>query len=134
MPKRLAAATAIVLLAAQPGAFAQEERYALERTEDGYVRMDLQTGQMSLCAETQGQLVCRLAVDDRDAFQDDLDDLQNRLATVEERLAVLEGAAPKALPDEGEFEKSMDYMERFLNRFMDLVKKFETDEPAPGRT
>lgn len=139
MPTRLAAATLLLSLAAAPAAIAQDERYALERTDDGYVRMDLQTGRMSLCTERSGQLVCRLAADDREAFEQDLDRLAARLAAVEDRLAALEGGpdgAPPAaaLPDEGEFEKSMDYMERFFRRFMDMVREFDRDEPAPDRT
>jgi Mg2+ and Co2+ transporter CorA len=134
MPTRLAATTLLVTLAAMPPAIAQDERYALERTDDGYVRMDLRTGQMSLCTEQAGQLVCRLAADDRDAFEQDLDQFAARLAAVEDRLAALEGSPDEALPGEGEFEKSMDYMERFFRRFLDMVKEFDQDARPPDRT
>ncbi len=134
MPNRLAAATLLVTFAAMPAALAQEERYALERTDDSYVRMDTRTGQVSLCTEQSGQLVCRLAADDREAFEQDLDQLAARLAAVEDRLAALEGTPDTTLPSDGEFEKSMDYMERFVRRFMDMVKEFDKDAPAPDRT
>ncbi|RST87086.1 hypothetical protein EJC49_07405 [Aquibium carbonis] len=134
MPTRLAAATVLIVLAATAGAPAQEERYAIERTQDGYVRLDTRTGQMSSCSEQAGQLVCRLAVDERDAFQDDLDTLAARLSAVEERLSALEGAPATALPGEEEFEQSLSYMERFFRRFMDIVKEFDRDSPAPDRT
>lgn len=134
MPTRLAAATVLIVLAASAGASAQEERYAIERTEDGYVRLDTRTGQMSICSEQSGQLVCRLAVDERDAFQDEFDALQSRLAAVENRLSALEGAPPPSLPGEEEFEQGLSYMEQFFRRFMDLVKEFDRDSPAPDRT
>lgn len=134
MPTRLAAATVLLALAATTGASAQEDRYTLERTQDGYVRMDTRTGRMSICSEKSGQLVCRLAVDDRDALQDDLDALQARLAAVENRLSALEGAPAAGLPSEDEFEQSLSYMERFFRRFMDMVKEFDSDAPAPDRT
>lgn len=134
MPTRLAAATVLIALGATTGASAQEDRYTLERTEDGYVRMDTRTGRMSICSEKSSQLVCRLAVDDRDALQDDLDALQARLAAVENRLSALEGAPAASLPSEDEFEQSLSYMERFFRRFMDMVKEFDSDTPAPDRT
>ncbi len=134
MSTRLAAATLLLALAATNGASAQEERYAIERTADGYVRLDTRTGQMSACAEQSGQLVCRLAVDDREALQDDIDALQARLAAVEDRLAALEGLPAAGLPSEDEFEQSLSYMEQFFRRFMGLVKEFDSEQPAPDRT
>jgi hypothetical protein len=134
MPTRLAAATALFALAATAGAAAQDERYAIERSEDGYVRMDTRTGQMSICSEQSGQLVCRLAVDDREALQDDLEALQARLTAVENRLSALEGVPAAGLPSEDEFEQSLSYMERFFRRFMGLVKEFDGERPAPDRT
>lgn len=134
MPSRLAAAAVFLALAVPTGAAAQEDRYTLERTEDGYVRMDTRTGQMSICSERAGQLVCRLAVDDRDALQDDLEALQSRLTAVENRLSALEGVPAAGLPSEDEFEQGLSYMERFFRRFMDMVKEFDGDKPAPDRT
>ena len=40
--------------------------------------MDTQTGEMSICEERSGQLVCKLAADERSAFQDDVDRLEAR--------------------------------------------------------
>lgn len=134
MPPRLAAAAVFLALVATSRASAQEDRYTIERTEDGYLRMDTRTGQMSICSEQSGQLVCRLAVDDRDALQDDLEALQARLTAVENRLSALEGVPAAGLPSEDEFEKSLSYMERFFRRFMDMVKEFDSDKPAPDRT
>lgn len=134
MSTRLAAATMLLALAATAGASAQDDRYAIERTEDGYVRLDTRTGQTSLCSEQSGQLVCRLAVDDREALQDDLDALQERLAAVEERLSALEGVPAAGLPTEDEFEQGLSYMEQFFRRFMGIVRDLEEETPPPDRT
>ena len=40
------------------------ERFQLERTDNGFVRMDTQTGQMSFCEERSGQLKCTASTDD----------------------------------------------------------------------
>jgi demethoxyubiquinone hydroxylase (CLK1/Coq7/Cat5 family) len=132
-----------ILFAAQATAVAQEsERYRLEKTEDGYVRMDTASGEMSICTERAGQLVCRAADEERTALQEEIDRLAAKLEAVEERLNALEsrGGAVSALPSEAEFEKSLGFMERFFRRFLDIVRDFDQemgDEPAdpqPQRT
>ncbi len=132
----IAACAALPLATA--GVSAQEGgRYQLEKTDSGYVRMDTETGRMSICEERSGQLVCKLAADDRDALQDQIEALQDEIEAIEERLTALESGTPPAaddgLPTEDEFEKTMSYMERFFRRFMDIVKDFDgpSGEPQP---
>lgn len=118
-------------------------RYRLEGTETGYVRLDTQTGAISVCTQQKGPLVCKMAAEDRDAYENDIADLQARVKKLEAQVAAMgkvEGSKASALPSEQEFEQSMSYMERFMRRFMDLAKSFESGEekPAPptipGRT
>lgn len=115
------------------GVQAQEsERYRLEKTEQGYVRMDTQTGEMSICEERTGQLVCRVAADERSAFQDEVDRLNTSVRALEERVTTLEKAPVlPGLPTDEEFDKTIGYMERFFRGFMDIVKDFEKDEQGP---
>lgn len=113
------------------------ERYSLEKTGEGYVRMDKQSGQMSICRETDGQLVCRLAADERDAYETAAALLGKRLDTLEQRLAALENGAPKprnVLPSEEEFDKTLSMMERFMRRFMGVVKELEGGDAQPQKT
>ena len=110
-------------------------RYRLEKSADGYVRMDTQTGAMSICNERDGQLVCRVAADERTAFQDDIDRLQGSVKALEERVAKLENSLAarleSKLPTEEEFNKTMSYMERFVRGFMGIVKDMDKDnDPA----
>ena len=143
MPRALLFAP--LFLAALPlAAHAQEsERYRLERTEVGFVRMDMETGAMSLCNERNGELVCRDATDNGPADSDGVKALIERIDALERRIAALEGQLPdegaNALPSEEEFEQTMSFMERFLRRFMGIVKDLEGDmkqgeEPTPDRT
>lgn len=125
-------ASLAVAAALPASAVAQEtDRYTLERSGDGYVRMDRRTGEMSICSERSGQLVCKIAADERSAFQDEVDRLQERLAGLEKRVAELETVRridPEALlPTDEQFEKSLGYMERFFRRFMDIVRDFDKD-------
>jgi len=122
----LAGLCALPFLAA--GAFGQdEERYRLERTEEGYVRMDTQTGAMTLCREQAGELVCRPASESGDADASEIDALRERVAALEERIQALEGEAGD-VPLEQEFEQSLNLMERFFRRFVDIVRGLEQEQ------
>jgi hypothetical protein len=136
----------ILLVPLIAGASAAEtDRYRLEKTPNGYVRMDTRTGEMSICEERWGELVCKLAADERTAVQDEIDRLQaeikeldDRLASVkalEDRVAKLENSLSarieQSLPTEEDFNRTMGYMERFFRSFMAIVKDFEADESKP---
>ncbi|MDX8494919.1 hypothetical protein RFN29_25500 [Mesorhizobium sp. VK22B] len=126
-------------------AYSQEtDRYRLEKSGNGYVRMDTQTGAMSICEERSGQLVCKMAADERAAFQEEIDRLQSSVKALDERVAKLENT-PSArlesnLPSEEDFNKTMSYMERFFRSFMDIVKDMDKEEgdggakPSPQKT
>lgn len=125
----------VALLAAASANAADTERYRLEKTDSGYVRMDTQTGEMSICEERAGQLVCKQATDARTAFEGEVERLQDAVAKLEARIGKLEAALPaksqSALPTEEEFEQTLGYMERFLRRFLGIAKEMEEDGKAP---
>jgi len=134
-----------VFLTVSGASAAEPDRYRLEKTPDGYVRMDTRTGEMSLCTERWGELVCRMAADERTAMQDelerlqsDIDALEDRLAEVkalELRVAALENSLTsrieKTLPTEEDFNRTMSYMERFFRGFMGIVKDLEGENSKP---
>lgn len=129
-----------VLLASANAPLQAEEagRYKLEKSATGYVRMDTQTGEMSICEERDGQLVCKLAADERTAFQDELDRLQAKLTGLEQRLAAMENnpvlKPQNLLPSEEEFQRSLGYMERFFRKFLDIVKDMDKESAPPQKT
>ena len=138
-------AASFVLLAAQaPAAAEQSDRYTLERSDDGgFVRMDRRPGEMSICEERPGQLVCKLAADDRVALDEEIERLQDSVKALEGRVAALEQAAPSvrlpALPSDEEVEQTLGYKEKFFRRFVDIMRDLDSDAPvdrapAPDRT
>ncbi len=123
--------------ASLPALAGDAARYTLEKTLEGYVRMDTQTGVMSICKEQAEQLVCRLAADERDAYEGAINALAKRVEAVESRIAALEATSlkrPEALPSQEEFDKTLSMMERFLRRFMGVVEEFKGKEAPPGTT
>lgn len=102
----------------------ESERYALQPTEGGALRLDKETGAVSFCAVKNGVAACRLAAEERAALDAEIARLR------EENARLKTAAAPKALPGEEEFEKALSFTERFLRRIMRLFK----EETAPGGT
>jgi hypothetical protein len=116
------------VLAAEPDA----TRFQLERNGDHFVRLDRQTGAMSLCEEKDGSLVCRMAADERAAYDDELDRLSNRVTALENK-----NIANKVLPTDAEVDRSISIMERMMKSFMGMVKEFRSEDernPLPQKT
>jgi hypothetical protein len=139
-PASLLLATAVFVSAAfVPPALAQDganDRYTLEKSESGVVRLDRQTGAVTLCTETEGTLTCRMGADERAAYDDDLARLEKRVAALEQQLAQGRPAASAPLPSDAEIDRSIGIMERFMRAFFGLVQEFrsEEDKPVPDRT
>jgi hypothetical protein len=126
-------------------AIAQETTtYTLEKTDDGYVRMNNKTGEMSICQEKSGQLICKLAAEERTAYEEDIADLKTRVTKLEATVASMGKIPPvirDALPSDEEFEKGLSYMEKFMRRFMGIAKEFDNqnkgtkpEAPMPQKT
>ncbi|HRI18788.1 MAG TPA: hypothetical protein PL196_09720, partial [Burkholderiaceae bacterium] len=70
---------ALLLASAVTASGEGTERYQLQKTDTGYVRLNTETGEMSICEERTGQLVCKAAAEERAAFQEEIDRLQAKL-------------------------------------------------------
>lgn len=112
--------TALTLLLMSQASLAQNAtdsaRFQLERTSNGFIRLDKQTGDVSFCREEPTGLTCRLAADERKAFEQELDALDTRVTQLEQKKPSASG-----LPSDEEVEKSLSIMERFFSRFMDII-------------
>ncbi len=123
-----------VLSLATPAAIAQEtsaDRYTLEKSDSGFVRLDRQTGAVTLCTEDQGTLTCRMAADERAAYDEDLARLEKRVEALERQLADGTAARSGELPSDAEIDRSIGIMERFMRAFFNLVQEFQGAEEQP---
>jgi hypothetical protein len=114
---------AILLPLAASAAEPDPPRFQLERSGDHFVRLDRQTGAMSLCEEKDGSLVCRMAADERAAYESELDRLSDRVTALENKSVV-----SKALPSDAEIDRSIGIMERWMRSFMGIVKEFQSED------
>jgi hypothetical protein len=143
--KTIIFAPIIITLGFVTVAYAEEtQRYSLQRTDSGYVRTDTATGAISVCTEKGDQLVCRMAVDDLQAYEADIAVLEAKIDSLEKRVTSLEtfGVSNPAVnppaENEMEFQTSLNRMEQFFRRFMGIVKEFQAfggdSAPTPDRT
>ncbi len=117
-------------LLATPALAQQDDRFVLERSGDGFVRMDRQTGEMSYCAVEAGALACRPAAPTVTGSRDiEIARLQEAIAALDRRIVALENSLvsrlESTLPTEQQFEQTMSYVERFLRGFMGIVREME---------
>lgn len=122
-------------------AFAQEPapgRYAMQKTDSGIARLDTQTGEVSLCQEADGEIVCRMAADERTAFELELDLLTKRIETLEKSVGDGQTSLKPRLPTKEEIDQTMSIMERMMRSFMGIVKDLEREsdgtESVPQKT
>jgi hypothetical protein len=106
-------------------------RFQIERDGDGFVRLDSKTGETSYCRSTNGKLVCRLAVEERDTFHNEISDLQGKLRAAEEKLNAEDETEHSLLrpkddvPDTDHDEDAgseNDKFEKELDRAMEITK------------
>lgn len=107
-------------------------RYQMEKTENGFVRLDTVTGEMSLCVERDGAIVCGPAADGGTTSSAAL---EARVKRLEERIEALESASRNDLPDDAEIDRAVGAMQKFMRGFFGMVeelrKDFDSDRSAP---
>ncbi len=144
-------AAAILAFALHAPAAAQDvpvdPRFQLERHQDGFVRLDRDSGAVSFCRLVEERLSCRLSADERTALLDEIESLQAELQTLQEAIAGLPGDTERTQPPgavEGgdgsepeisqteemldeEFERALDFTKRTMRRLFDVVKELQRD-------
>ncbi|WP_244616160.1 hypothetical protein [Rhizobium sp. RU20A] len=121
-----------LILSGASGALAEEiGRYQMQKTETGVARLDTQTGEMTLCREQAGELICRMGADERRAFEDELDRLSARIDALEKTVSGGETSLNRRLPSNEEIDQTMSIMERMMRRFMAIVKDLNAEEAQP---
>lgn len=137
----LAALAAVTPSVVEPGAAAQESgigRFSMSPTAEGYLKLDSRTGDVTECRRSGEQgFRCTLTPDERSALQAEIDRLAGDNAAL--RAAMLaKGLTPPATgsgavttaPSDPEFDRAMTMMERFMRRFMGLMREEQAKPPA----
>lgn len=131
------AIAALGLGAASVASQEQQGRFVMSPAENGFVRLDTETGAMSLCSRRNGKWVCELMEDEAKALRDEVERLRAEVKRLEQQLALAgrePGEAPSErpgtrleLPTEEEVDKALDYFENIIRKFRDRIQKFDEE-------
>ena len=150
---RIAFAVTAVVLSALPAAAqnaapdSEGGRYSFNRVEDSYLRLDQQTGQVSLCNRHSVGWACYPVPDERTALEEEITRLQkDNAALKKEMLArgiVLPGMKqsqvnPEAksdpnlkMPSDAEIDRVMGVMEKMWRRLVEMVQRVQKELAPP---
>ena len=140
--------TIFVLLMAASPVFAQANRFTMTPTDNGFLRLDTQTGAISICNNNDGQWHCKnlapkeqstplnnsdkIASNDLIKLQQENKELKAEIKKLEEEIFKVSkdnpGNKQLKLPSEEDVDKVMTFMERLIERLKGLGKKLQEDD------
>ena len=95
-------AIAAVFACAASQALAQDSappsRYSFNRVDDGFLRLDNQTGQVAFCSAHAVGWACQAVPEDRAALEKEIARLQQEVASLKQEVASLREPPPPRLP------------------------------------
>lgn len=149
---RLPLVLAFAALIAVPVAWAQSTgaqstgRFAMHPAEGGMVRLDTETGAVSICKGPAGNWTCEAAADDRVAFEKEIARLgreNDELRSAVKRLEQMAGLppetapgkpadkAPYGLPGPEDVDRAMSYLNSMLKKFREKLRELEGIDGKP---
>ena len=145
----LALSTAALLTASAAPAQtpdAEDNRYQFNRVEDGYLRLDLKTGQVSLCSRRGVGWACVAVPDDRAAYDGEIARLQGENAALKKAMldrglplpggVIAEAPAARSdrepdrdlkLPSNADIDRMMTAVEKVWRRLVDMLMSLQKD-------
>ena len=121
----LAAASAPAFAQTAPADLAENGRYSMQQTPDGFLRLDTRTGKVSLCTVKDGAARCTLAADERDAYEREIAALKEgkdaRPAT---------GSSGPRFPTDDEIDRTLGVMQKLWRGMNRIIRD---DPPGNGQ-
>jgi len=114
-----------------------DSRFTFHRTDDGFLRLDGRSGQVSICAQKTPGWLCQSVPDERAALEGEIARLQADNAALKKELlahdlALPSGVKPDApakagepriglLPSDAEINQVMSFMEKVWKRLVEMI-------------
>lgn len=118
--------TGLTLAATGVSAAEISGRYVLEKVEQGYLRLDSETGVMALCAAKAGVWECETVKDNGLDLARELSRLKAENEALKSRIAELEkGGGATKLPSDQEVDRMMDVFGKMFDRFLDFAREMD---------
>jgi hypothetical protein len=119
-----------------------DSRFTFHRADDGYLRLDGRTGQVSLCNRRPAGWLCQTLPDDRIALEAEIARLQSDNAALKKELlsrnlplpgSVKPDPAPRGeeprlrLPSDPELNQMMSFLEKVWRRLVEMIVNVQKD-------
>ena len=113
-----------------------DSRYTFNQADEGYLRLDDRTGQVSICTRRAVGWACQTVADERTALEAEIARLQAELAhnlalpgTVKpgEPTPKLDEPPHLQLPNDAEFNKMMAFLEKVWRRLVAMIVTLQKD-------
>lgn len=127
--------------AGAPGA--EDGRYMFNRVQDGFLRLDSRSGQVSLCTRQNTGWACRAAPDERATLESEIARLQGENGALKKELIARGLALPNGMkadppaasksdpslksPSDREIDRVMTYMEKIWRRLVEMMQNLQRD-------
>ena len=126
----LAAVAALTLFVAAPAAGQDGAgRFQLKEAGAGrFVRLDSQTGTVSVCSQQGETWTCKAMADDRAELHEEIARLKDENRALTERLDTMVNKAPKTaleLPSDADLDRILTLFEKYFERFMAFIQKLD---------
>ena len=122
-------------LSAAPMPAPSGERYVFQKAGEGVARLDTLTGDVSFCRiEAPAGLVCRLAPDDRLAYEHQLDSLAHENADLRARLKLPAYGSTAPLPQtkkQADAAEQIDLVEYIMKRMIHAMRDVAAEAETP---
>ena len=120
----------------------EDARFTFHRTEDGYLRLDGRSGQVSTCNRRPAGWLCQAVPDERAVLEGELARLQTENAALKKELLAhnlpLPGtirpdpppkpAEPRLqLPSDAEFNQVVNFIEKVWRRLAEMITNVQRD-------
>ena len=120
-----------------------DTRFTFHRADDGYLRLDGRSGQVSMCHRRTTGWQCQLVPDERTALEAEISRLQSDNAALKKELLsrslpLPDGMRPDQpgpksqvqrprLPDDAELNRIMGVMEKIWRRMVEMIQSVQRD-------
>jgi hypothetical protein len=120
-----------------------DTRFTFHRADDGYLRLDGRSGQVSMCNRRTTGWQCQLVPDERTALEAEISRLQSDNAALKKELLsrslpLPDGMRPDQpgpksqvqrpqLPDDAELNRIMGVMEKIWRRMVEMIQSVQRD-------
>jgi hypothetical protein len=118
--------------AAEPAEPAAPGRFAMTPVGDGFLRLDTQSGAVSLCTIINAAPQCRSGPDEKAALEAEIQRLARENAQLKQQIETppLTQSPSAKLPDDATVDRAFDLAERFMRRMMHLLKNEDNGDPT----